>query len=170
MDYQVIVSPEKGFWSDHGWRNLLHDATQIPNSAQLVMSFKDESVSLIRRKDIQLMTRRTFIAFLLNVCLKRLSNRVELPGFEGFVGTSISYSDKGFKIHNEYLSMPEAEAAAHKLIWARRPSCEELQVWGQRFLHYLVKSGDEDSLYVISTSSPASAEKLKYPISKKDHR
>lgn len=167
MDYRIIVSPEKGFWSDHGWQMHLSEATHISSTTELVLSFKDSDVKVIRRKDIQPMTRHAFLSFLLKVCLKRLSQGLEQSGLDGLIGASITSKDQKICIGNASLTLEHAERHAHSLVWGRKPSTDDLARWGRRFLQYHVAAGDHDTIYVISLSSPAAVQMLPHPCSKK---
>lgn len=163
MDYRVIVSPEKGFWTDQGWQPHLSEAVTVPSHASIVLSFRDDNVSLIRRKDIQIMTRHSFLLFLVKIYLKRVKSGDLNELHQNIAGVRVTHEKESFVINDKALSSQEAEDELHRLCWCLRPSSIELERWGKQFLHYMVKAGADDTIYVISLSSPAQVEKLKPP-------
>lgn len=164
MDYRVIFSPLKGFWSDQGWQRLLSLATKLPNQTEVVLSFKDtDDIQLIRRKDIQVMTCYAFLTFLLKVCFKRALDKRNYTDVATLLNKRIECNGELLTIDGIPMSHEDAERHVHASIWGNKPTVEMLSEWGRRLLTYHVAQGDKETVYVISLSSPASATWLKCP-------
>lgn len=164
MDYRVIVSPTKGFWTEHGWQKQLALATQLPNDTEVVLSFKDASdIKLIRRKDIQSMTRYAFLSFLMKVCLKRALKQSDNSLLSQFIQIPILSDGNVLTLDNKTMTLDAAERFAVSLVWGSKPDADHLVYWGRKFLDHHVAAGDNDTIYIISLSSPARAAWLNTP-------
>lgn len=164
MDYRVILSPTKGFWSEQGWQHNIASATQLSPGTEVVLSFKDDKdIKIIRRKDIQIMNRHSFLKFLIKVCMKRSLGKANNEKFSQFLKKEIRSEADTIFIDGKAFTLEDAERQALSSVWSHKPDVNFLVHWGRQFLHYHIASGDEDTIYVVSLSSPAPASWLSFP-------
>lgn len=142
MGYKVILSPNKGFWSPKGWGASLSDAIKIPSDANVVLSFKDDDIFLIRRKDVTIISKHALVTLL--------------------VKTWISKNKKQSQ-EEKNLSSDILEKNMIKSLWDQNLPLAKISEMSHEILNKtVVKAGDEH-FYLINLASPVKYETLSPP-------
>lgn len=143
MEYKVILSPEKGFWSERGWVESLSSAVKIPSDAHVVLSFKDDRILLIRRRDITVISKHALISLL--------------------VKSWIIKNNTPTKKNEPLISLEELEKKMIKSLWEKSLQQAQLSEMSTELLNKLSLRAGDEHFYLISLTSPVKYEMLRSP-------